>query len=55
MRNHRLEHARQALEERALPLKEIAWRVGYGNVSNFVHAFRARYGKPPRQFIEDRG
>jgi AraC-like DNA-binding protein len=55
LRNHRLEHARQALEESALPLKEIAWRVGYGNVSNFVHAFRARYGKPPRQFIEDRG
>jgi AraC-like DNA-binding protein len=52
LRNHRLDHARQALEGGSLSLKEIAWRVGYSNVSNFVNAFRARFGKPPRQFIE---
>jgi AraC-like DNA-binding protein len=52
LRNHRLNHARQALEAGSLSLKEIAWRVGYSNVPNFVNAFRARYGKPPRQFIE---
>jgi AraC-like DNA-binding protein len=52
LRDHRLEHARQALEQGAASLKEISFRVGYNHVSNFVHAFRARYGAPPRQFIE---
>ena len=51
LRDHRLEHARQALEQGAAPLKEIAFRVGYNHVSNFVAAFRTRYGAPPRQFL----
>ena len=42
LRNQRLEHARQALEEGAVSLKEVSFRVGYTHVSNFVHAFRAR-------------
>jgi AraC-like DNA-binding protein len=52
LRNHRLEHGRLALEAGAQSLKEIAWRVGYNDVSNFVHAFRARYGAPPRRYME---
>jgi AraC-like DNA-binding protein len=52
LRDHRLEHARLALEQGAANLKEVSFRVGYNHVSNFVHAFRARYGAPPRQFIE---
>ena len=54
LRNHRLEHARQVLEEGNVALKEIAFRVGYSHVSNFVHAFRTRYGVPPRQYVERR-
>jgi len=38
----------QALEEGAVSLKEVSFRVGYTHVSNFVHAFRARYKTPPR-------
>jgi AraC-like DNA-binding protein len=51
LRNERLEHARQVLEADAASPKEVAYRVGYSHVSNFVHAFRARYGAPPRRFI----
>ena len=51
LRNQRLDHARQALAEGALSRKEVSFRVGYNHVSNFVHAFRARYGAPPAQFI----
>ena len=51
LRDRRLEHAREALEQGAAPLKEIAFRVGYNHVSNFVAAFRTRYGAPPRQFL----
>jgi AraC-like DNA-binding protein len=52
LRNHRLEHGRLALEAGAPSLKEIAWRVGYNDVSNFIHAFCARYGAPPRRYME---
>jgi AraC-like DNA-binding protein len=52
LRDHRLDHARQALEQGAASLKDVARRVGYNHVSNFVHAFRARYGAPPRQFVD---
>jgi len=51
LRNRRLEHARQALEEGAASVKEVAHRVGYNHVSNFIHAYRARYGKPPRRHL----
>jgi AraC-like DNA-binding protein len=52
LRNERLEHAREALEEGTGSLKEVSFRVGYNHVSNFVHAFRARYDAPPRQYLE---
>ena len=38
-------------EEGAVSLKEVSFRVGYTHVSNFVHAFRARYNAAPRQYI----
>jgi AraC-like DNA-binding protein len=52
LRDHRMEHARLALEEGVDSLKEISFRVGYNHVTNFVAAFRVRYGAPPRQFID---
>ena len=51
---HRLEHARLALEHDAVSLKQVSFRVGYNHVSNFVSAFRTRYGVPPRQHREQR-
>ncbi|MGH6735047.1 MAG: helix-turn-helix transcriptional regulator [Methyloceanibacter sp.] len=50
LRNERLEHARQALENEDLPVKRIAFRVGYNHVNNFINAFTARYGTPPRKY-----
>jgi AraC-like DNA-binding protein len=51
LRNHRLEHARIVLQSGRLSLKEVAFRVGYNHVTNFVTAFSRRYGAPPRQYI----
>lgn len=51
VRNERLDHAKIVLAETDIPLKEIAYRVGYGDVTNFIHAFRRRFGAPPRQFL----
>jgi AraC-like DNA-binding protein len=55
LRNERLEHARTVLEKEALPLKTAAERVGYRHVTNFIKAFTARYGTPPRQYAGRRG
>jgi AraC-like DNA-binding protein len=52
LKNERLEHARIAFESSDVPLKQIAFRVGYNHVTNFVNAFTARYGAPPRQYRE---
>jgi AraC-like DNA-binding protein len=54
LKNERLEHARMAFASSNLPLKEVAFRVGYNHVSNFVIAFKARYGAPPRQYLEQK-
>jgi AraC-like DNA-binding protein len=44
----RLDAARAALEAGTpLPLKQLAWELGYGQVSNFVTAFRRRFGVTP--------
>jgi len=50
LRLARLSEARRLLEAGELPMKEIAWRVGYAHASNFVAAFSAEFGVPPRRF-----
>lgn len=48
LRDARLDTARQMLAERAdLPLKQIAWAVGYSQATNFISAYRRRFGVPP--------
>jgi AraC-like DNA-binding protein len=42
------DYLRAALEAgSALPLKQLAWELGYNQASNFVTAFRRRFGVPP--------
>jgi AraC-like DNA-binding protein len=52
LRDQRLDHACEVLKAGAGSLKEVSFRVGYNHVSSFVHAFRARYGAPPRQYMQ---
>jgi AraC-like DNA-binding protein len=42
--------ARRYLKERELPVSEIAWLLGYREVSSLTHAFRRWTGKTPTQF-----
>ena len=42
--------AQRYLSERALPISEISWLLGYSEVSSFTHAFKRWTGKTPRQF-----
>jgi AraC-like DNA-binding protein len=52
LRNERLGHAQIALQSEAASLKEVAFRVGYNHVNNFISAFATRYGAPPRQYVD---
>jgi AraC-like DNA-binding protein len=42
--------AKAYLAERGLPVTEIAWLLGYREISSFTHAFRRWTGKTPQQF-----
>jgi AraC-like DNA-binding protein len=44
----RMERAGALLRERHLSIKELAFRVGYGNANAFTRDFRRSYGTPPR-------
>ena len=51
----RLDAARAALEAGTpMPLKQLAWELGYGQVSNFVTAFKRRFGVTPGSLREGR-
>lgn len=54
LRDERLEHARIALETTDVPVKQIAFRVGYNHVSNFTNAFTRKYGEPPTRYARER-
>lgn len=36
-------------ERQDIPLKHVAWMVGYNQLSNFINAYRRRFGVPPGQ------
>ena len=48
MRNVAL--AQRYLSDRDLPISEIAWLLGYREVSSFTHAFKRWCGMTPGQF-----
>ncbi|WPZ32766.1 helix-turn-helix domain-containing protein [Thalassobaculum sp. OXR-137] len=47
LQNLRIEKARGLLERTRLPVDEIAWQVGYADVSAFTRLFRTLTGLPP--------
>jgi AraC-like DNA-binding protein len=54
LRNERLEHARIALLDDRLSIKQIAHRVGYSHVANFTAAFTRLHGEPPLRYRQAR-
>lgn len=52
--NHlRLEHARQLLQETALPITEVAMQSGYQNVSYFIRSFKKTYEMSPLKYRKE--
>jgi AraC-like DNA-binding protein len=50
----RLRHAATRLLTEPTRVLDVALDSGFGDVSNFNHAFRAEFGMSPRQFRSDR-
>jgi AraC-like DNA-binding protein len=42
--------ARRYLKDREIPISEIAWLLGYREISSFTHAFKRWAGMTPRDF-----
>ncbi len=47
----RLEKAYQLLSSRNLTVTDVAYEVGYENISHFIKAFKQRYQQSPKQFF----
>ncbi|MFK8038139.1 MAG: helix-turn-helix domain-containing protein [Crocinitomicaceae bacterium] len=46
----RLEHSAFLLKSKSKRASEIFEEIGYQNLSNFIHAFKAKYGVTPKQY-----
>jgi AraC-like DNA-binding protein len=53
-RAHRLNHARRLIEEDRLSVSEVAYSIGYLNLSHFSQAFRVRFGMNPSELLRRR-
>ena len=46
-----MEKAEQLLQKKEMTVTELAYEVGYENISYFIKAFRTKYGQSPKQYI----
>ncbi|NJN38384.1 MAG: helix-turn-helix transcriptional regulator [Acaryochloridaceae cyanobacterium CSU_3_4] len=51
LQDHRLEQARQLLQEQQLNVSEVARYVGFSSCSGLSRAFRKKYGVSPKQYM----
>ncbi|WP_136161279.1 helix-turn-helix transcriptional regulator [Sphingomonas flavalba] len=49
--SRRMERARTLLESENMPLKQVAYKVGYCHASNFCTAFKRHFGRPPKNYM----
>ncbi len=53
LRQIRLQTVRRLVEETDMPLKQIAYEIGYGHANNLIAAYRDYYGEPPRRHVRN--
>jgi AraC-like DNA-binding protein len=49
LENLKMELAKRYLADQALSISQVAWLLGYQEVSSFTHAFKRWTNKTPRQ------
>jgi AraC family transcriptional regulator, regulatory protein of adaptative response / methylphosphotriester-DNA alkyltransferase methyltransferase len=50
----RMEHARALLAQDALPVRQVAARVGYHQPAQFAKSFRRYHGQPPSAYRREK-
>jgi AraC-like DNA-binding protein len=51
LREHKMQKARLLFQQSSMNVSEVAWEVGYVNVSHFGTAFKKRFGLLPKEYI----
>ena len=51
-KEYQLQKARLLFEEADLNVSQVAWTVGYVNVSHFSAAYKKRFGVQPKSFLK---
>ena len=51
IKEKRMEKALNVIEEREVSVTELAYEVGYENISYFIKEFKQRYGQSPKQYM----
>lgn len=49
--DHKLNIAREKIEERKMQVQEVAYLLGYENPSHFIKAFKKKYGVTPKKYL----
>ena len=52
---NRLSYAQELLETTQLQVSQVALQCGFGDVNNFIRAFREWFGVSPSQFRKQNG
>lgn len=52
IRNIRMQQAAQLLKEKKLSISEVAYAVGYNNLSHFSSSFKEMYGVSPKDYMQ---
>jgi len=51
LKEHRLQKARMLLDQADMNVSQVAWAIGYVNLSHFSAAFKKRFGVLPRDYL----
>lgn len=51
LKEQRLEKALQLLQEREMSVTDLAYEIGYENISYFIRAFKQKVGLSPKQYM----
>jgi AraC-like DNA-binding protein len=52
LQEHRMQQARLLFEQGELNVSQVAWSVGYTNISHFSAAYKKRFGVLPKTFLQ---
>nr|WP_269203854.1 AraC family transcriptional regulator [Pseudodesulfovibrio alkaliphilus] len=52
VQEYRLQRARRLFVEGDMNVSEVAWDIGYTNLSHFSSAFRKRFGVLPKAYLQ---